>query len=116
PDEPTPQTVFPAKHVKYDFSNLQLYVTVALTGSIMSGDLTYTEVTPAGTCTAKFKMRGVSPSVSCADECGKPSNDICDTAAGIPTDISTMCDPEAMLCVLNDGARKDTSPDTHIPK
>jgi hypothetical protein len=116
PDQPTPQTVFPAKHVKYEFKNMQVYVTVALTGSIMASDLTYTQVTPAGSCTAKFTMRGLSPSVPCADECGKPSNSICDHDPGIPTDIHTRCDPESMLCILNDGTRKDIPADTHIPQ
>lgn len=125
-DEP-PQTDFPPLHVKYDFGAMRLYVTPALTGSIFAADLTYTSFT-GGTCSAKFKLRGVSPSVSCADECGKPNDDLChDPENGIPQPdwdaeaknpasaykninaIYTVCDHDSLTCVLD-------PKDPHIPQ
>src|SRR5258708_5824153 len=112
-------TDFPPLHVKYDFANMRLYVTPALTGSIFAADLTYTSYVGTAACSFKYKLRGVSPSVSCADECGKPSDDLChDSANGIPQPnweaeaknpaskyknkeaIYTVCDPDSLTCVL----------------
>jgi len=136
PPAPEPQLDFPPLHVKYEFSNMRLYVTPALTGSIFDADLTYTSVTGGVTCSFKYKLRGVSPSVSCADENGKPSDAICHAqrlqpcaTSGTPLDngipqpdwksepvptyknknaIYTICDPATLTCVLD-------PKDPHLP-
>ena len=111
PGDPDPPTMFDPLHVKYDFSNLQLYVTAALTGSMVAGDLTYTQFNGATTCTAKYTFTGLSPFVRCCVSVPKdPSTDSClgdDTGIpqpSSPTDkggIHTACDQESQVCALS---------------
>ncbi|HEX3695424.1 MAG TPA: hypothetical protein VH374_08535 [Polyangia bacterium] len=126
PGDDTAPQVFDPIHVKYDFANLRFFVNAALTGSMVAGELTYTQFNGAATCVAKYTFRGIAPSVACSDDCGKPSNDLChDPQNGIPQPdwdtegdkptfknknaIYSLCDTDSQQCVLDPG-------DTHIPQ
>ena len=95
--ECNPDTQYPATDIKYEWSNIRLYVTAAYPGTQMVGDLTYTE----NDCTASYSVTGLWPVVSCRvvevmkDADGNP---VCD-ATGNPITTSKMdpalCDPVA---------------------
>jgi hypothetical protein len=92
----------PALDLSYTFSNVRVYVTPALTGLQFAADLTYR----SGACTAKYKVKAVSPAVSCEGEDGKPDESLCVPGAdpwspSLSADIPVKCDPELLLCVLN---------------
>jgi hypothetical protein len=113
-DEPPTDVVWDATHVRYQWSNLKIYVTAGITGGIVSGDLTYTTFNgPTEACKATYKVRAVSPVIDCADECGKPVLERCYTDAngkptGLSRDIKVECDPDHLVCVLSDD-------DKHVP-
>ncbi|AUX20216.1 MlpA protein [Sorangium cellulosum] len=101
----------PATNIRYEWSNVRVYVTAALPGTQMTADLTYTK----DGCTASYSVVGLAPAVSCGvDNMGEPGIDpsLCDpqadpkagrlTGSGINPDLEerVTCDPETALCVL----------------
>jgi hypothetical protein len=108
----TPTMMYPAAHIKYEWSKVRLYVTAAYPGTQMVGDLTYTE----DGCSASYSVIGLWPAVSCAgdDGQGNPIADatLCDpvadptagrpTGSGINPDLKARlkCDPDTLLCAL----------------
>jgi hypothetical protein len=127
---PRPLEVHPATNLKYEWSNVRLYVTAAYPGTQMVADLTYTDADSG--CTASYSVNGLWPAVSCrvveevkdADgnlTCDKDGNVItttkldpalCDpvadpsagrpTGSGINPDLKKRveCDTATGLCVL----------------
>lgn len=118
----------PASTIKYEWSNLKVYVTAAAQGTQFSADLTYTQ----DACSADFHVRGVWPLVGCIklDKEGNPANvdgqslldekgnptgpfvpddSLCcpdalagrATGSGINPDFPTKCDPKLFYCVLD---------------
>jgi hypothetical protein len=119
----------PAQDITLEWSNVKIVVSAALFGSQVSGDLTDTRVTAAGTCTIKYKAIGLSPAVHCfkSDEEGNPvvkddgtydiDPDLCNSEAdpaagrfsgsGISPLSNTQCDAVTGYCLL----RGDSVPD-----
>lgn len=102
----------PATKIRYEWSNVRVYVTAALPGLQMTADLKYTK----DDCTASYSVVGLAPAVSCGvDDMGETKTDpsLCDPRAdpeagrligsGINPDLEerVTCDPETALCVLN---------------
>jgi len=91
----------------YAWSNLRVYNTPDIPGTLFVADLTYTE----NGCTADYKVKGIWPVVSCATS-GKPDASKCEPKAdpsvgrlrgsGINPSFDVMCDPKALICVLKD--------------
>jgi hypothetical protein len=98
--------------VKYEWSNVRVYVTTAYEGTEVVADLKYTE----NGCSAEYTVLGLWPAVSCekADDMGKgtgmPDTEACNpvatgdraTGSGINPDFkdNITCDPDLLLCVL----------------
>ncbi len=101
-------------NIKYEWSNTRLLVTADAVGTQMSADLTYTENRPGngGDCTATYHVVAVYPSVSCADDEGKPDIRLCSPNAnpdigmaqgsGLNPDFPITCDPVTLRCVLTE--------------
>ncbi|XXY50367.1 hypothetical protein WME91_04380 [Sorangium sp. So ce269] len=114
--------------MKYEWSNMEVYVTAANLGNQFQADLTYSD----DTCTAKYRVLGLWPQVHCeklveeevlnpeTDEMelvvvgtDKPEDKLCDNtpdpeapyylpvASGIAADLKVKCDPELLVCVLD---------------
>lgn len=92
-----------SRSVKYEWSNMRVYVTAANLGNQFEADLTYTEEG----CTAKYKVVGVWPRIDCQiyeanpDPEGLPmptgekDDAICDDpASGLSPDLRVTCDPD----------------------
>lgn len=111
-----------ASTVKYEWTDLKVYVTAAAQGTQFSGRLKYTE----DNCTAEYNVAGVWPPVHCGVEKevnGKkvevPEASLCCpsadplggrvTGSGINPDFPVKCDPDLLLCVL------DTQDPTKLP-
>src|SRR5262249_27606327 len=70
---PSGSPVLPQDKVTYSWSNFNVYVTAADQGTQFAADMTYTE----NGCTANYHVVGVWPTVSCTDDNGMPSQDMC---------------------------------------
>ena len=112
----------PAMSVKYEWSDVKVYVTAAAQGTQFSGHLKYTENADA-TCSAEYDVVGVWPPVPCGvdkevdDGMGGmktitvPEASLCCptadplggrvTGSGINPDFPVKCDPDLLLCVLD---------------
>lgn len=117
----------PASSVKYEWSDVKVYVTAAAQGTQFSGRLKYTE----DSCSAEYNVAGVWPAVHCGvdkevdDGMGGmmmvtvPEASLCCpsadplggriTGSGINPDFPMVCDPDLLLCVL------DTADSTKLP-
>ncbi|WP_438030909.1 hypothetical protein [Sorangium sp. So ce233] len=98
------------RSLRYEWSNLQVYVTAANLGNTFQADLTYTE----GTCTAKYRVVGLWPQVGCEKLVEQPVVDPdtgepeVDSDTGEPvTEIVATGEPEDKLC--------DNIPDAESP-
>ncbi|WPB75004.1 hypothetical protein KYC5002_39160 [Archangium violaceum] len=97
----------PGLSLTYAWSNVRIYNTPEIPGTLFVADLTYTE----NGCEAKYKVKGIWPVVSCATS-GKPDESKCDPNAdpsvgrlrgsGINPSFAVKCDPDALICVLKD--------------
>jgi hypothetical protein len=91
-----------AVSASYKWSNVQVYVTAANTGTQWAGDLEYTK----NGCTAKYRALAVSAAVYCGteEETPKPNQAACDEAQSNSTvsdDFAPLkCDPNLLHCVL----------------
>ncbi|WP_437496417.1 hypothetical protein [Sorangium sp. So ce1099] len=114
--------------MKYEWSNMEVYVTAANLGNQFQADLSYSD----DTCTAKYRVIGLWPQVHCeklveeevlnpeTEEMeltvvgtGEPEDKLCDNipdpeapyylpvASGIAADLKVKCDPELLVCVLD---------------
>ena len=72
----------PAQTVDYQFSNVAVYSSPAAPGVEFEGSLVFGD----GTCTAEYRVLGLSPAVACGttDDCRAP-------AAGINPDLDVVC-------------------------
>lgn len=117
----------PAMSVKYEWSDVKVYVTPSAQGTQFSGHLKYTQ----DTCSAEYNVAGVWPSIFCGVDKevddgmgGKmtvtvPEASLCCpnadplggriTGSGINPDFPMKCDPDLLLCVL------DTPDPTKLP-
>lgn len=117
----------PASTMKYEWSDVKVYVTAASLGTQFAGHLKYTQ----DTCSAEYNVAGVWPAVSCGvdkdvdDGMGGmmkitvPQESLCCpsadplggriTGSGINPDFPLKCDPDLLLCVL------DTADPTKLP-
>ena len=104
--------------IKYEWSNVRLYVTTASPGTQMVGDLTYSETRPDNsTCSATYSVLGLWPAVSCEAKVDGKGTGMADpalcsptadpahgraTGSGINPDLEkrVACDPKLLLCVL----------------
>ncbi|MGK3996479.1 hypothetical protein [Sorangium sp. So ce1024] len=104
--EETPPTQHPAVDIRYEWSNLRIYVTAAYPGTQIVGDLTYTE----NGCSASYSVVGLYPAVECLRD-GVPDPTLCDPrpdpasgrfGSGINPDFADRltCDADTGLCVL----------------
>jgi hypothetical protein len=126
PDGSTVPAIDP-QTVKYEWSNVRLFVTASALGTQMVGDLTYT----VDSCTATYRVTALFPSIGCAFDsssvfdggptiadprmCGAtsdlthtvdvpgfgPAPNPLATGSGINPDFATHCDPNLLLCVLD---------------
>jgi hypothetical protein len=120
----------PASTIKYEWTNLTMYVTAAAQGTQFTADLAYTQ----DACSADFRVRGIWPLVGCikldkdgnpAGKDGKslldddgnptgpfvPDDSLCcpdaslaagrAVGSGINPDFPTKCDPTLLYCVLD---------------
>lgn len=88
-DPPNPPVAVDESDITYTWSNIRVYVTTALPGTQLVGDLTYTK----NGCTASYSVLGLWPAVSCVvkDSDGNP---ILDTEGKLKYDES-LCNPDA---------------------
>jgi hypothetical protein len=97
----------PATKIKYAWSNFKVLVSVAHFGNQFVSDLAFSQ----DGCTATYRVWGLYPLVSCADQDGKPDDRLCSSEAiveagmtsgsGINPDYPTACDPDLLFCVLS---------------
>jgi hypothetical protein len=108
-----------ADSVKYEWSNLKVYVTAAAQGTQFSADLNYTE----NGCTIQYSVIGLWPAISCGgtddmgNPTGMPDDRLCNPCAnpdagltagsGISPDFPVVCDPVLLTCVLGDAKAND---------
>jgi hypothetical protein len=116
----------PAEEIKYEWKNLNVYVTAAAQGTQFTADLTYTHIDTASstTCTFDYHVVAMWPAVGCAAADGTPDDTLCSpcsnpdagrsTGAPISPDFATKCDPDLLYCVLVDA--KDKSDPTTVPQ
>lgn len=113
PDPGSPEV--PAEAVKYEWTNVKVYVTASAQGTQFSGHLKYTD----NACAAEYDVAGVWPSAACGKDVddGKggmktvPDNTACcpnpdpiggrAAGSGINPDFPVKCDPDLLLCVLD---------------
>jgi hypothetical protein len=84
-DPPDPGSdAVPAESVKYEWTNVKVYVTAAAQGTQFSGHLKYTD----DTCTAQYNVAGVWPAIPCnnvvddgVDDMGNPKTKVVAEAA-----------------------------------
>jgi hypothetical protein len=106
PNDPTGMTIItvPAAEaidVTYEFSNVQVYMTVGSPGRQVAADLTYTK----NKCTAKYKVAALFPQTWCSEvdatgtPTGVPNDKLC-TENPAFVDDAVRCDPMLLLCVL----------------
>lgn len=86
----------PAVDVKYEWSNVRVYVTAADVGTQFAADLKYTK----NGCTATYKVLAVNAQVSCEGEGGTPDDASCEGAASANFG-ALSCDPNLLHCVLD---------------
>jgi hypothetical protein len=106
--------VFPATSLRYEWRDLQLYVTPAAPGTQFSA----TVVITSGACSVEYAAIGMWPAIDCGatDEAGNvtPDDTLCDpepdparnrtSGSGINPDFGpTGCDPTLFRCVLRTG-------------
>jgi hypothetical protein len=93
--------------IKYEWSNVRIYVNPSAIGTQMVGDLRYTR----DGCTATYRVAGVYPAHPCANEDTKKADDrLCapdadpdhgiESGSGINPDFPVKCDEDLLLCVL----------------
>jgi len=98
----------PAIDLKYEFSNVQVYMTVGSPGRQLTAELTYSRRVPAEDidCTAKYTISALFPATYCGlDEMGAPvgtkkENDQACQDNPIFADDAVECDQDLHLCVL----------------
>ncbi|AKJ01135.1 Putative lipoprotein mlpA precursor [Archangium gephyra] len=105
----------PGLSLTYAWSNVRIYNTPDIPGTLFVADLTYAE----NTCLTKYKVKGIWPVVTCSKTIkvdGKdqvvPDETKCDPKAdpsvgrlrgsGINPSFDVKCDPDALICVLKD--------------
>lgn len=115
--------VFPETRLKYEWKDLQVYMTFAAPGSAATGEVTITrEVTDPTTgttdsCTTTYVANALFPAVGCevtdamGAGTGMPDDTRCCSKAdlangrpfgsGINPDFKVKCDPTLLLCVLD---------------
>jgi len=94
----------PAVDIKYEWSNVRIFVTASAPGTQMVADLKFTK----DGCSASYSVLGVWPAVDCGvyDEGGMPTGTdpaLCDPpGSGINPDFkdNIVCDKDLLLCVL----------------
>lgn len=104
----------PQTDIKYEWSDVRIYVTAAYPGTQMVGTLRYTE----NGCSASYSVTGLWPAVACealdadGNGTGQPDPRLCDpkanpeegraTGSGINPDLApnVVCDENLLLCVL----------------
>lgn len=94
----------PPVDVKYEWSNIRVWVTPALIGVHWTGELTYTK----DGCSAPYHVVAVAPAAWCDDGNGNPDESLCSAApngklpigSGISPDLPVYCDPATLLCML----------------
>ncbi|HTN86060.1 MAG TPA: hypothetical protein VL242_20310, partial [Sorangium sp.] len=97
------------RSLRYEWSNLQVYVTAANLGNTFQADLTYTE----GTCTAKYRVVGLWPQVGCEKYVEQDMIDpeteepVLDEEGNVVKEIVPTGEPEDKLC--------DNTPDPESP-
>ncbi len=109
----------PAVDLRYEWSNLRVYVSPAAIGTELEADLKYT----SGSCMATYHVVGLYPSVGCEKTVsvtgpdgkmmdmgtGMPNEDACNPCAqpdkgifvgsGIVPNIDVACDPDVLVCL-----------------
>ncbi|HYO68409.1 MAG TPA: hypothetical protein VEU33_20240 [Archangium sp.] len=113
----------PGLSLTYAWSNVRIYNTPEIPGTLFVADLTYTE----NGCQADYKVKGIWPVVSCwkevevdtdangdgkKDKVRVPDEPKCDPnpdpsvgrlrGSGINPSFDVKCDPDALICVLKD--------------
>ena len=107
----------PATTITYEWSNFITFVTSVSSGTSVAADLTFKQ--DAMTC--KFRVNALSPAVDCSkpdpndEKKSIPVDTACapeanldagrPTGSGINPDYKTHCDPDLLLCVVNDANR-----------
>jgi hypothetical protein len=104
----------PEHDVKYQWSNMRVYVTAAAPGTQFEADLTYTTNVGDTSCAFEYHAVGLWPAVNCyrldenkhkvADDslcspCANPDAGFT-IASGISPDFPVHCDPVLFACVL----------------
>jgi len=97
----------PATSLKYEWTNIKMYVTAAVPGTQFTADLHYTK----DACVVDYQVIGSWPAVPCGDADDKPSDALCcpeadpnggrPTGSGINPDFPMKCDPGLLRCVLD---------------
>ena len=101
----------PEVHIRYEWSNLKIYLTPAEQGTQISADLKITKSeADAGACSQTYHVIGLAPAVGCTLEDGGLDPGLCDPSpdpsqgraygSGISPSLSTTCDPDLGMCVL----------------
>lgn len=103
-DEPAVLATRPAVTATYRFENTKFYVSARSPGVTFTSDLTYSETTAGGTCTAQIAAVGLYPAIGCSTDADcDPCADVAagrTTGSGINPDLATTCDTNLGMCVL----------------
>ncbi|WP_437292094.1 hypothetical protein [Sorangium sp. So ce406] len=96
------------RSLRYEWSNLEVYVTAANLGNMFQADLTYTE----GTCTAKYKVVGLWPEVHCGLAVEEP---VLDPETGEQAVDPETGEPKTEVVEVPDDKLCDNIPDPEPP-
>jgi hypothetical protein len=115
-----PETPFPgqpATDIKYEWSNVRLYVSAAVPGTMMRASLKYHEKVDTTECNAVYDVLAVWPVVDCTlidpvsgepildADCNVQADESACHAGNVPgavqfnSEFTTRCDPNLLLCV-----------------
>lgn len=94
----------PAVSIKYDWTDVRVFVDPVISGAEIAATLAYTK----NGCTAHYRVVAVYPQVNCLDTNKAPSPVMCDPVprpeqnhpVGSGLSFPTTCDPDLGFCVL----------------
>ncbi|WP_437694032.1 hypothetical protein [Sorangium sp. So ce176] len=96
------------RSLRYEWSNLEVYVTAANLGNMFQADLTYTE----GSCTAKYRVVGLWPEVHCGLAVEEP---VLDPETGEQAVDPETGEPKTEVVEVPDDKLCDNIPDPEPP-
>lgn len=94
PTATPPVTAIAKTNIRYKFNDISVYANPGAPGTQLKGSLDYNR----DGCTAKYKVAGVWPQVTCVPGSDKPK-ETCGEGSGANPDFALSCDATLKVCV-----------------